>query len=94
MATTLDVPTIHLDTTTDNLFGMPHNVVLFNDENHSMPEVVTQIMKAISCNAGRAAQIMMEAHTQGRAIVFSGPLEKCELVESILAEIRLGTTIE
>jgi hypothetical protein len=32
MAETLDVPTIHLDTTTENLFGMPHNVVLFNPD--------------------------------------------------------------
>jgi ATP-dependent Clp protease adapter protein ClpS len=92
MTETITTPTI--DIGTDNLFGTPHNVILFNDESHSTVEVTTQIMKAIKCNTGKAAQIMMEAHTKGRAIVFSGSMEKCELVESILAEIRLGTTIE
>lgn len=74
--------------------GKPHSVILFNDENHSMDEVVSQIMKAIHCDPSTATAIMLEAHNSGRAIVYTGSLEKCELVESILAEIRLGTKIE
>ena len=38
--------------------------------------------------------LMNEAHTTGRAVVFTGGLERCELVSSILEEIRLGTRIE
>jgi ATP-dependent Clp protease adapter protein ClpS len=82
------------DTDTTNLLGKPHKVILFNDDDHDMYSVTAQIMKAINCDQGKAASIMNEAHTTGRAIVFTGNLEKCELVESILAEIQLGTRIE
>jgi ATP-dependent Clp protease adaptor protein ClpS len=83
-----------IDTSTTNILGSPYNVVLYNDESHSMIEVTAQIIKATHCSAGRAAQIMAEAHTTGRAICFTGTKERCELVEEILAEIRLGTRIE
>ena len=82
------------DTGTDNLLGKPYKVILFNDQEHDVLEVTVQIMKAINCDENRAAAIMLEAHTSGRAIVFTGGLERAELVESILAEIRLGTRIE
>jgi ATP-dependent Clp protease adaptor protein ClpS len=80
------------DTTT--LLGKPFHVILFNDDHHDMMEVTTQIIKATHCSADRAVAIMLEAHIKGRAIVFTGSRERCELVESILAEIRLGTKIE
>jgi ATP-dependent Clp protease adapter protein ClpS len=51
-------------------------------------------MKATQCSAGQATKVMMEAHNLGRAIAFSGGLERCEHVEAILSEIRLGTKIE
>jgi len=74
--------------------GKPYNVVLFNDENHSMLEVSRQIQKAINCDEGTATRIMLEAHSSGRAIVYTGHLEKAELVASILEEIRLGVKVE
>jgi ATP-dependent Clp protease adaptor protein ClpS len=83
-----------IDTSTTNILGSPYNVVLMNDDFHSMLEVTAQIIKATHCSAGKAATIMHEAHTTGRAICFSGSLERCELVEEILSEIRLGTKIE
>jgi ATP-dependent Clp protease adapter protein ClpS len=83
---------IESDTTT--ILGKPYNVILFNDDHHDMMEVISQIRKATGCDAMKATMIMMEAHNNGRAIAFSGGLERCEHVESILAEIRLGTKIE
>jgi ATP-dependent Clp protease adapter protein ClpS len=94
MGNTLETPVISNDTDIGNILGKPYNVILFNDETHSMNEVVAQIMKATQCDAGRASAIMMEAHNMGRAIAFSGSLERCEHAESILAEIHLGTKIE
>ena len=79
--------------TTINL-GKVHKVILFNDEAHSMDEVVTQICKAINCDSNQATMIMFEAHKTGRAVVYTGHLERCEHVESVLAEIKLGTKIE
>ena len=74
--------------------GKPYNVILFNDDHHSMDEVASQIMKAISCGAGDAYKIMMEAHNTGRAVVITAGLERCEHVANVLEEIRLGTKIE
>lgn len=82
------------DTSIDNLLGKPYNVILFNDDHHDMLEVSLQIIKATGCSPERALNIMMTAHTQGRAICFTGNRERCEHVESILAQIQLGTTIE
>lgn len=74
--------------------GKLHNVILFNDEQHSMDEVISQIMKAIQCDISTATAMMLQAHTTGRVIVFTGHLERCEHVANILEEIRLGTKIE
>jgi ATP-dependent Clp protease adapter protein ClpS len=82
------------ETDTTTLLGKPFHVILFNDDHHDMWEVSAQIKKAIHCSADQAIAIMLEAHTTGRAIVFTGSRERCELVENILAEIRLGTKIE
>ena len=47
---------------TDSILGRPYQTILFNDENHSMDEVVSQIIKAIHCSPGKATEIMMQAH--------------------------------
>lgn len=86
------VDEVHTDTT--NILGKPHKVILYNDDHHDMFEVTVQIIKATHCSSKQAAAIMTEAHSTGRAIVFTGSIERCELVESILAEIQLGTRIE
>jgi ATP-dependent Clp protease adapter protein ClpS len=94
MPNTGTIEVVKNDTDTTNLLGKPYNVVLFNDENHDMREVVAQLMKATRCSSSDAYRIMMEAHNTGRAIAFSGGLERCELVASVLEEIKLGTSIE
>jgi len=81
-----------IDTGTIN--ARRYQVILFNDETHGMAEVAIQIFKAIHCDENEVIRIMMEAHVTGRASVITAGLERCELVESILAEIRLGTKIE
>jgi len=65
--------------------GPLHNVILFNDSHHSFDEVIMQIKAAINCSDSRASGIAMEAHSKGRAIAFSGPLETCELKDMILS---------
>jgi len=85
---------IDVDVLSVTLLGNPYNVILFNDDHHDMVEVIVQIMKAINCDEQRATVIMAEAHKTGRAVVFTGGLERCELVEQVLGEIKLGTKIE
>jgi ATP-dependent Clp protease adaptor protein ClpS len=84
------------DTNTDigNLFGNPHNCILFNDDNHSQEEVASQIQKAISCDPDKAWGIMMAAHNTGSAIVITASKERCELASSVLEKIGLVTNVE
>lgn len=90
MADTLTIDKI----SSDIIIGQPYNCILFNDDSHTTDEVASQIVKAIHCDPGTAVGIMMEAHRTGRAIVYTGGLERCEHVSAVLEEIKLGTKVE
>jgi ATP-dependent Clp protease adapter protein ClpS len=45
-----------------------YQVVLFNDDHHSMEFVVMCLMRTFKHSAELAAKIMLEAHARGRAI--------------------------
>jgi ATP-dependent Clp protease adapter protein ClpS len=81
-------------TISDITLGNPYNVILFNDEDHSMDEVVNQIRKATGYDPIKATVIMMQAHTSGRAVVWTGHKERAEHISAVLEEIRLGTKVE
>jgi ATP-dependent Clp protease adapter protein ClpS len=85
---------IKKETETTFNVGKPFRVILFNDEAHSMGEVAAQIIRAISCPAQKAWEIMMTAHAQGRAEVLAAHRERCEHVAAVLEEIRLGVKVE
>lgn len=74
--------------------ALPSKVILFNDEWHTFDEVVNQVIKAIKCNYDTAERITMEAHTKGKAVVYSGDMSECLKVSGILEEIALHTQIE
>ena len=57
----------------------PYNVILENDDYHSPEFVVEAMRKALCCTEQRAIQFMTEAHTSGRAIVWTGAKEVAEL---------------
>lgn len=80
--------------TTGTSLGESRKVILYNDDVHMMGEVVDQICKATGYGRQRAEQIMMEAHTKGRAVVIAAHLERCEHVAAVLEEIGLRTDIE
>src|SRR5271168_3483474 len=46
----------------------PYNVILLNDDHHSMPFVMEVLIKALGCTKERAFEFMLEAHTSGRAV--------------------------
>ena len=83
-------------TDVSTLLGSPHMVILFNDDVHSFEEVIAQLIKAIKCTKTAAEQFAMKAHTNGKTPVFSGNLERCEFVESLLAAppVNLRTEIQ
>jgi ATP-dependent Clp protease adaptor protein ClpS len=83
----------------------PYHVILENDDYHSFEFVVQVLQKALGYAQERAFQLTDQAHTSGRAIVWTGAKEVAELkAEQIRTfhEIRadnqslgpLGCTIE
>ena len=70
-------------------FADTYVVILYNDDYHDMGEVALQIQKATGCNELEALEIMLEAHTRGRAICYTGSEAECEKVAGVLRQIRL-----
>lgn len=69
----------------------PYHVILANDDDHSMDFVVDVLRKVLSIKLEAAMVLMIEAHTEGRAIIWTGPKEVAELkVEQVTTfhEIR------
>ena len=57
----------------------PYNVILENDDYHSFEFVIEVLRKALGCTEQQAFLLTHEAHTKGRAIVWTGPREVAEL---------------
>lgn len=57
----------------------PYHVIIENDDHHSMQFVVGVLCQALGYSAERSFQLMMQAHTSGRAVVWTGPKEVAEL---------------
>jgi ATP-dependent Clp protease adaptor protein ClpS len=57
----------------------PHNVVLLNDDDHTVDYVVRMCSKVFGTDTARGIEIAQEVHFTGRCIVYSGSLEVAEL---------------
>ena len=57
----------------------PYNVVLLNDDDHSFDYVIAMLQKLFGYPQEKGYQMAYEVHTQGRVIVYNGPLEWAEL---------------
>jgi ATP-dependent Clp protease adaptor protein ClpS len=92
MPTLEALPTIDVDALLKTL--RPWKVILYNDDIHSMDEVVFQLQKATGCSLEKAYHVMEEAHTRGRAVCYSGPKDDCEKVGGVLRQIRLQVELD
>lgn len=75
------------------------SLFLYNDDFHNMLEVAIQIMVAckkvgVPCKADDAYEIMMEAHSNGIAVVMVGELDKIKTAKDVLDSIQLNTEIQ
>jgi ATP-dependent Clp protease adaptor protein ClpS len=62
----------------------PFNVILDNDDFHSFEFVIDVLCKALGYSRERSLQLTLQAHTTGRAVVWTGSKEVAELkVEQI-----------
>jgi ATP-dependent Clp protease adaptor protein ClpS len=57
----------------------PYNVILLNDDQHSMEFVVAVLCKALGITMEKAFQFMLHAHTTGQAVVWTASREVAEL---------------
>jgi ATP-dependent Clp protease adaptor protein ClpS len=57
----------------------PYHVILENDDHHSMEFVVEVLVKVFGYQLEKCVQLMLQAHTSGRAVVWTGPKEVAEL---------------
>ncbi len=57
----------------------PYHVIVDNDDDHSMEFVIEVLCKVLGCPVERAYQLMLEAHTSGRAVIWTGTREVAEL---------------
>ena len=89
----LEVPESETLDRTDDWEGHVWQVILYNDDYHLFDQVVAQVQKATGYAYPRAYAITMEAHTTGRAVVWSGAIVECLRVEGVLREIGLRTDI-
>jgi len=96
MSTSVEEVQITLPTPTEwsKLLGAggakgPFIVILYDDDWHTFPQVISQVRKATGCSFEKASAITMEVHNKGRAIAYSGDRNKCEEVATILRQIRL-----
>ena len=56
-----------------------YHVILDNDDFHSFEFVVEVLCKALGYARERSFQLTLQAHTSGRAVVWTGPKEVAEL---------------
>lgn len=57
----------------------PYNVILLNDDDHTMEFVIDVLLKVLGIKKERAYQLMMEAHNSGRSVLWTGTKEGAEL---------------
>ncbi len=70
-------------------------VMLHNDDVNDMLHVVQALLKSVP-ELGRedAVRVMLEAHSNGKAVVIVCPLERAELYRDRIRSFSLGCTIE
>lgn len=57
----------------------PYAVILHNDDINTMDWVIVVLRKVFGYSATKCVQLMLEAHTTGRAITWVGAMEVAEL---------------
>ncbi|MFQ5556356.1 MAG: ATP-dependent Clp protease adapter ClpS [Acidimicrobiales bacterium] len=72
----------------------PWKVIVWNDPINLMSYVAYVFRKLFGFSAAKANRLMMQVHTEGKAVVSSGPRERAELDVYRLHEHGLWATLE
>lgn len=57
----------------------PYHVLIENDDHHSMEFVIMVLQKVFGYSTEKSMQLMLHAHTNGEAVVWTGSKEVAEL---------------
>ncbi len=76
---TTETPVLEPTVSTQTRLLPPYNVLLLNDDDHSMDFVVDVLRKVFSFTLERSFQLMLVAHETGMAVVWTGSKEVAEL---------------
>jgi ATP-dependent Clp protease adaptor protein ClpS len=77
------------DEDVDELLDQPWHVVIYDDPVNLMSYVTMVIRRVFGYPEGTAERMMMEVHTKGKSIVWTGDREKAELYVQQLQSYQL-----
>ena len=78
----------------DVALDVPWTVVVHDDPVNLMGYVTWVLMKVFGYPEAKAAKLMMEVHTLGRSVVWTGGRERAEFFAQQLQSHQLTTSIE
>jgi ATP-dependent Clp protease adaptor protein ClpS len=87
-------PTVAPGVITKPELDRPWNVVVHNDPINLMTFVAMVFQRVFGYPRQKAERLMMEVHTRGRSIVWTGGCEQAEHYVRILQQYHLWTTME
>ncbi len=88
-----ETDTLTLTRTTPSL-DVPWNVIVHDDPVNLMDYVTMVLMRVFGHEAAVAERMMMEVHTKGKSVVWSGGREKAEFYVQQLHSHQLKATME
>jgi ATP-dependent Clp protease adaptor protein ClpS len=88
------IATPTIDEETDARLDQPWNVIVLNDPINLMSYVVLVFQKLFGYPRHKAETLMMEVHTKGRSIVWTGGREQAELYVQQLHSYQLLAKME
>lgn len=87
-------PAVVEETDTETKLAPPWNVIVHNDPITLMSYVTMVFQRLFGYPYAKAHSLMMEVHTRGRAVVWTGACEAAELYVQKLHTYQLLATME
>ncbi|HEY3282627.1 MAG TPA: ATP-dependent Clp protease adaptor ClpS [Armatimonadota bacterium] len=78
----------------DMLLDRPWVVIGLNNNRTTFDQVILALQKSTGCSLEKAHAIAIEIDTKGEAVCYRGELERCEVVQMALDEIKLQNRLE
>ena len=82
------------EASTEARLAPPWNVIVHDDPINLMSYVTDVFMKVFGYPHSKAKRHMLEVHTKGRSVVWTGARERAEIYASKLQSFHLRTTME